>query len=87
MRVGIACALVEAAPQLADYLLSDELTENEDNKSFLLTVYQGYLSPAGLLQKQLELQAKKLEYLARYQEQTMEPELVKRFQHSLFYRN
>lgn len=84
VRIGIACALVDAAPQLAVYLLSDKLRENEVNRVFLLTVYQAYLSPAGLLQKQLQLQAKKLEYLARYQEQTMDQELVNRFQQLLF---
>lgn len=83
VREGIACALVSAAPQLTSYLLSDEFIESKENEAYLLTAYQSYLSPTGLLQKRLQLQAEKLEYLFQYQKRT-EAEFIDEFQQQMF---
>ncbi|KTC87141.1 MULTISPECIES: hypothetical protein [Legionella] len=83
VREAIVCSLVEAAPQLASYLLSEDFEDNEENKIYLLEVYKRYLSPEGLLQKHLQLHAERLHYLEQFQNQNLEVE--EKFKQQIFF--
>jgi len=63
IREFISCSLVFAAPKLAEYILSNEFDQNADNETCLYTLYKTYLAPEGLMQKQIAMQAQKLEYV------------------------
>lgn len=82
VREAIACSLVEAAPQLAAHLLSDDFEKSKENKDFLLEVYQRYLTPEGLLQKYLQLHAERLRILEQFRPQN--PEAEEQFKQQLF---
>lgn len=82
VREAIACSLVEAAPQLAAHLLSDDFEKNKANKTYLLEVYKRYLGPEGLLQKHLQLHAERLRILEQSQHEN--PEAEEQFKQQLF---
>ncbi|KTD24047.1 MULTISPECIES: hypothetical protein [Legionella] len=69
VREVIACSLAGVAPQLAAHVLSDDFADSPAQREYLLTVYQHYLSPQGLLQKYLQLHAQRLQYLQDFEKQ------------------
>ncbi|KTD65517.1 hypothetical protein [Legionella spiritensis] len=83
VRDYIACSLFQAAPRLTSYILDDDFIELDENKDYLLHIYNAYLTPDGLMQRRLQLQSDSLQWLAN-SEKTTDPKTHALFRRKLF---